>query len=145
MENIFATVDDLADYIGEPITDELDSKRAMFTLRFASMLVSKETGKTFTDDVPDDIQLVTLGCASRAYLNPEAWTSERIDDWYGAGKPVPEAGLFLTETEKRLLWSHKPKNTGIGVISTFRGDAGTVNGGLVKTSHDNSSTPIPWW
>ncbi len=127
---VLATVAELADWIGEPITEPSDAKRAQGVLRLASALVRNATGgKTWAEgeqllpDIPDDLGLVTLACAARGYTNPEAATTEGIDDGQ-LGRVVEEAGLYLTESEKRLLepYSAKPFR-GLSTVATTRGES----------------------
>jgi len=141
------SIQELSDFIGEPIMDDMDVRRAEMTLRFASMLVTKETGKTFTDvDVPEEVLLVALACASRGYLNPEGWANERLDDWGAGGRPVEEVGMYLTATEKRSLASFRAPRPQLGAVSTFRGDTPSVVDGYVPTAPPGvPQTPIPWW
>src|SRR5699024_12124729 len=80
--SLLAQVDELANWIGEPITEERDTKRAELCLRIASALVRTETGKTWDkDNIPEAAVMVTLYCASRVYENREAENSTGIDDW----------------------------------------------------------------
>src|SRR5699024_3730364 len=102
-----ATVSDLADWLGEPISEAVDVKRAESVLRGASVLVRTFTDKTwltdagFVDpDLPEAVSAVTIQVAARGYSNPEGWSNEAVDDWRGGGRVVPEAGLFLTASEK---------------------------------------------
>ena len=143
-----AEVSELADFIGEPIAEDVDKRRAELVLSFASMLVRKHArqpdwGKVGVD-TPDEAVLVALSCASRGYLNPEGWANERVDDWGAGGRPVEELGMYLTGTEKATLADYRPSAPRIGTVSTFRDEPSGV-GGLVATSPDNSTTPIPWW
>lgn len=125
-----ASVSELSDYIGEPIeARSKDAKRAEWVLRTASALVRDVTGRTWLDadgevleDAPEQVALVTLAAASRKYTNPESLEQERDDQWYGARK-VEEAGVYLTASEIQLLEALATvRNSGIGTISTTRGD-----------------------
>lgn len=124
-----ATVDDLIDWIGEPISEATDLTRAEGTLALASALVRRETERTWVDDegnlaanLPDDVRLVTLACAARGYLNPEGVVDESIDDYRGR-KIVQEAGLYLTASERDLLapLAGRP-HQGLGTVATTRGE-----------------------
>ena len=142
-----ASVEELADYVGEPIVDDVDRKRADMMLRLASVLVSDETGTDFGGDVPTKVNLITLSCASRGFLNPEGWANERIDDWGAGGRPVEELGLYLTGTEKRSLALFCPRRSQIGSVSTFRGDfpGGSSTRYVPTAPPGEPQTPIPWW
>lgn len=147
---LLATVEDLADYIGEPIdADEVESKRAEMTLRFASMLVRDETRQEWpgSEAVPDEVRLITLAVASRGFLNPESWGNERVDDWGAGARPIEELGMYLTGTEKRALAKHRPARSGLSTVSTFRGDL-PMSGGTVyvpTAPPGVPQTPFPWY
>lgn len=120
-----ASVEDLAGWLGEPIADDADKKRAGWLLRRASSLVNEEADRIrdpwTAATVPPGVQEIVLSCAARAYDNPEGWTGERLDDWMGTGKKVDEAGLFLTATERRALLAYAPSGpSGVGILRTTR-------------------------
>lgn len=145
-----ADVDALSDWLGEPITEVEDITRAGSVLTAASVLVRNFTGKTWlTDagvidpDLPDDVLVVTVQVAARGYTNPEGWRDERVDDWAGQGKPVPEAGLFLTASERSILAGHRAaKPAGIGVMATTRRESVPALDSYVPT---DGGTWIPWY
>ena len=116
----------LSEWLGEPITEEADVSRAKMLLRRASTIVIEEAGRLAhpwtAADVPDGVQQIVLSCAGRAYTNPESWGYERLDDWMGGGRPVPEDGLYLTPTERRslLLYTEDGRPHGIGIMRTAR-------------------------
>ena len=116
----------LSEWLGEPITEEADVSRAKMLLRRASTIVIEEAGRLAhpwtAADVPDGVQQIVLSCAGRAYTNPESWNYERLDDWMGGGRPVPEDGLYLTPTERRslLLYAEDGRPKGIGIMRTTR-------------------------
>lgn len=142
---LLAEVSDLADWIGEPITEERDTKRAELCLRIASALVCAETGKTWNrkkDCIPDAVAMVTLYCASRVYENREAENSVGIDDWR-ASREVMEAGAYLTASERRMLWAlDKPRFGGLGTVATTRGEIPEPDG-WVPT--DTPDVMFPWY
>lgn len=130
----FATVAELADWLGESITAEsADNKRAEGALRMASALVRTETGKSWCDssgvllaDLPDALGLVTLQAAGRAYVNPDGLTSERVDDAQVSRK-VEESGVYLTSSERDLLQPLAGRaHRGMSVVRTYRGDYGPM-------------------
>lgn len=120
MADALATLDDLSDWLGEVIEHE-DGPRARSALTAASVLVRTHVGAAAQSwtDTPEAARVVALSCAARAYTNPEGWTYERVDDWGAGGRSVPESGLFLTPTEKRLLdaLAESPRG-GLSIIST---------------------------
>ena len=96
-----ASVDNLADWIGETIPDNsAEERRAAMCLRAASALVRKESGRTcltdtgdLVDPLPEDVVMVTLYCASRVFDNRNAQTRGGVDD-YTEGWKVDEAGAY---------------------------------------------------
>lgn len=121
------TPEALSEWIGEPINEPEDVKRAQRVLRFALTLINTETGRTnqywVTEVLPEDVANVALQVAGRGYLNPESWGNEGTDDWRGGGRPVEELGMYLTPTEKRTLGRFSARlSIGFGTISTYRGD-----------------------
>lgn len=144
-----ASVTNLSDWIGEPIAEEEDRKRAEGVLRLASALVRAFVGtRWYTDtgdltDVPEGVADVTLAVAARGYTNPEGWTGERQDDWGGSGRKVEEAGLYLTASEKVILDEHRPaKVSGLGVVATTRMPARAPGAGWVPTE---DGPLFPWY
>lgn len=132
----FATVNDLSEWLGEPIPDGDDSKRAQMALRMASIAVRAETRRTWldpnvteptlVDDVPEVVWTVTLLCAARAYDTPETLTFSRFSDRVDDGqldRSVKEAGFGLYPSEKAMLADvvGSGRSSGIGVVHTTRG------------------------
>lgn len=146
-----AGVSDLGDWLNETIAEgTADAKRAALCLRLASSLVRNETGRTWAkedgtlvDDIPDDVQLVTLYCAGRVYDNREAQTTGGIDDATDGWK-VDEAGAYLTASERRLLASHRAGQAfgGLGTVSTTR-EAAPAAPGRVPTP--TPGVEFPWY
>lgn len=143
--NLLAEVDDLADWIGEPITDGTDMKRAELCLRIASSLVRTEAGRTWQDPVetvPEAAFMVTLYCASRVYENREAENQSGVDDWQSSRR-VMEAGAYLTATERRQLSRlNKSRFGGLGTVTTTR-DEVRLPSGWVPT--DTPNVEFPWY
>lgn len=145
-----AGVSELSDWIGEPIPEGVESKRALMCLRIASALVRRESGRTWLDDagvladpVPEDAVMVTLYCASRVYDNREAQTRGSIDDADGSWK-VDESGAYLTASEKRMLTQFKASNSGgLGVVATTRDDSPAGSNGWVPTT--TPDVYFPWY
>jgi hypothetical protein len=124
-----ATVGELADWIGEPLTKPQDQARAALCLRAASAAVRAYTRRNWLDEqtgelavIPDAVAMVTMAAASRTYLNPEAETTTRLDDAQQS-RLVGEAGVYLTASEKQTLEQYKQSRRfgGISTISTTRG------------------------
>lgn len=146
-----ATVGELADWLGETITDgSVEGKRAAMCLRAASALVRKESGRTWLRDdgsllepLPEDVKMVTLYCASRVFDNRNAQTRGGIDD-YTEGWKVDEAGAYLTSSERRMLAPFRAVVAGgLGVVSTTRREAPSVASGWVPT--DTPGVFFPWY
>lgn len=144
-----ADVTALADWLGEPIVEAVDVKRAESVLRAASSLVRRFTDKAWLTDagvvdpaMPDDVAIVTIQVAARGYSNPEGWANEAADDWRGGGRVVDEAGLFLTASEKAVLSAHVAARTsGIGIISTTKVSAPSTAGWVPTVD----GPPFPWY
>ena len=140
-----AKVTDLSDWIGEPITETADVKRAELCLRIASSLVRDEAGRSWTghgETVPESAFMVTLYCASRVYENREAEKQSGVDD-HQSSREVLEAGAYLTATEQRQLAKlNKPRHRGLGTVSTTRAEYANPNG-WVPT--DTPDVYFPWY
>ena len=119
-----AGVGDLAEWLGEPISEEPEKVRAGWALAAATGLVMDHTGRGegHWDEVPGRVVQVVLACAARFFTNPEAWAYESVDDWRAGGRPVDEAGLFLTDSEKRVLNGavSRTATSGLGIVSLSR-------------------------
>lgn len=134
----FATVDELAEWIGEPIDEDTDQRRAERVLRAASNLVRSYTRQQWTDEhgdlrdgLPEALADVTLSCAARYYVNPNAetqWTSQIDDAMDGGGRKVESSGIYLTESEQRMLDGVREQSStvfagAVAPIATTRSDA----------------------
>lgn len=134
----FASVSDLAEWLGEPIDEENDQRRAGRILRAASNLVRSYTRRKWVDedgtgmaDLPEELADVTLSCAARYYTNPNAetqWTSQIDDVMDGGGRKVESSGIYLTESEQRMLDTVREQSStvvagAVAPIATTRGDA----------------------
>ena len=145
-----ATVEELANWLGESISDgSVEGKRAVMCLRAASALVRKESGRTWLAEggglvpaLPEDVKMVTIYCAGRVYENPNAQTRGGIDDLQEGWK-VDEAGAYLTASERRLLSGFRGTSFGgLGVVSTTRVEPRPVSG-WVPT--DTPDVYFPWY
>ena len=144
-----AFVQDLADWLGEPIADNADVKRAEKVLDYASMLVREAAGTDFDGDgatqavVPTKVQLVTLQVAARGYTNPDSWGNERVDDWGAGGRPIEELGMYLTATERQILAEFRPRHPkGFGIMTLTRTEVEPRGNGYVPTP---DGVPIAWY
>lgn len=146
-----ASVGELADWLGETIpANSGEAKRAALCLRAASALVRKESGRTWLQDsgelaadLPEDVKMITLYCASRVFDNRNAQTQGGIDD-YQEGWKVDESGVYLTATERRTLSSFRSASFGgLGSVSTTRRTAVDPAAGWVPT--DTPGVYFPWY
>ncbi len=138
-----ASIQELSDWIGEPIQEEADVKRAELCLRIASALVRSEAGRKWdSGEVPEAASMVTLYCASRVYENREAENQSGIDNWQ-ASRQVMEAGAYLTASEKRMLSQiNRSRFGGLGTISTTKQEREKPHG-WVPT--DTPDVYFPWY
>ncbi|ACV09807.1 hypothetical protein [Jonesia denitrificans] len=130
----YATTDDLQDFLGNEWEVASDSTRATRLLRMASGLVDAEAGRSWVPgEVPDQIVDVVCAVAGRGFTNPGAQKSEQLDD-YSSSSVVSEAGLYLTDSELRIVARlAKPRFGGLGTVATERGD--------IRTKSDDQA----WW
>lgn len=127
-----AAVSDLAEWLGEAISEDADVTRAGWALRMASALVRAEAGLTWLNDEgaldnpPETAVLVTLACAARGYKNPTGVSdvTEQIDDYmHREHSSVEESGFYLTDSERFQLGKlGENYRGGIGTVTTERGD-----------------------
>lgn len=144
-----AGVDELADWLGETITDgTADHKRALLCLRMASTLVRTEAGKSWLkddgglDSPPEVAVMVTIYCASRVFENREAQTRGGIDDLTESWK-VEEAGAYLTASERRQVAALRGGTPGLSTIGTTRVDEVSAPSGYVPTG--TPGVEFPWY
>ena len=78
---LLATVDDIADRVGEEITSPADISMARAFLRKASA-EARHHGLPWTDPilVPEVVVTTVIEAAARGYLNPEGFGLERGDE-----------------------------------------------------------------
>lgn len=142
-----ATVEDLSEWVGEPINTDEDQKRALKVLNYASMLVRNQIGKPTLGEsgeiVPDVAHLVTIQVASRGYLNPESFGYESVDDWRGGARPIAEEGMYLTATERGMLAKIEArKPSGIGVMRLVRDED---EASTIYVPVEGGAPPFPWY
>lgn len=144
-----ATVQELSDWIGEPIpANSAEAKRAALCLRAASALVRKESGRTWLQDnelvadLPDEVRMVTLYAASRVYDNRNAQTQGGIDDWQEGWK-VDESGAYLTASERRQLSAYR--STGLGGLATVATTRVTSEPAPGWVPTETAGVVFPWY
>lgn len=130
----FATVRDLADWVGQDIT--ADDRRAQALLIAASVRVRTYVGSTTTDKwddtgdpsappvpIPDVVTSVTVQVAARVWINPQGLTTEANDDYTRRWSDEAKGGIYLTKEEQADLNDVKPSGRGgLSTISTTRGE-----------------------
>lgn len=136
------TVDDLADFVGEPIVNDVDVRRAGWCLRQAAGLVDGELSGTEFSIVPVAVQNVVISCAARGYVNPGNYSSESADDWSGSNAPIREMGFYLTGTEKATLARFSRGASRIGSVGWSRDDLSEPAIGHVPFKDGQS---FPWY
>lgn len=119
-----ATVDDLADWLGETIAS--DDPKATAILFAASTLVRSFTGMTGVDDwvttVPDDAKVVTVMVSARLWANPKQASQEATTlGTYSHSASWRGDGLYLTQVEKSMLDQYGA-TSGLWVQPTTRGE-----------------------
>ena len=146
----FATAVELAEWLGEPITDEHDVKRAERILRAVSNKIRIYTHNQWVNadgflrlDNPEVLADVTLSCAARYYVNPNAetqWTSQIDDAMDGGGRRVESAGIYLTDGEKNDL--DTVRESASGVIAGAVASVATTRGDLEGYAREDG---VPWF
>lgn len=113
----FATPDDLSDWLGSTITNEL---RAAAVLQAASTLVRAKAGQNYVDengdllsDIPDAVKVLTVIASARVWTNPENLKAESIDGY--SMEAWERAGLYLLPEELEML----PSGT-VGPLSSVK-------------------------
>lgn len=148
----FATVDALAEWIGEDIDSaSSDGRRAAMSLRLASNRIRAYTRREWDDasgTVLEDLQDVCITCAGRLYTNPNAetqWTRQIDDAMDGGSRKVEEAGAYLTRSEKetldRLVADQSPVVAGLGVLRVTRGERASSD---LRRSWDDDCGGFLW-
>lgn len=116
-----ATVDDLADRVGEVITEQQDIAMAKSFLRLVSAQV-RHFGADWTDPIlaPDVVVAVTIEAAARGYLNPEGWVTERGDELTLQRDDIFARGSTLTMAEIKMVQQAAVGRSGIVSVPTER-------------------------
>ena len=122
-----ATVEQLSDLLEQPI--DPDNPRAVAVLAGASALVRTYTGQDWVDDdgnlteVPDGVVTVVLQVAERKWRNPSGAIHETTGPFSVRYSERSGDGLFLTDTERRMLARYK--RDALWSMSTTRGEVET--------------------
>lgn len=138
----------LAAWVGQTIPS--DDPRAAAVLSAASNLVVAYAGKSdvwITDvDVPADVADIVVQVAARVYLSPpntnvKQWTKGPFGEGYF---DAAQNGLSLTDEEKATLNRFRVAASGLGTLSTTRGE-GEGHTIYVPTGPAPSGYPFPWY
>lgn len=143
-----ATVSDLAAWLGRAIPDA--DPRAGAVLSHASTRVRAYARQTWVDangdltDVPDVVRDVTVRVAARAWRNPENLDSVTLDD--GTKRWGSVRGLALSDEDMEDLAQFRvgALPSGLGILGTYRGDAGLSDTVYVPTGPPPSGYPFPF-
>ena len=147
---LLATVQDLADWIGE---DNLDGDpRATAVLRRASALVRSEAGMEWADGpgmewaggAPEDVQGVVVAAAARVWTNPNAAIQRSAGSFSERLSERAADGLYLTDEERRILSRYSPSRFGVGTIRTYREDGYGGGAVWVPTAPSPSGQGFPF-
>lgn len=136
-------VADLSAWVGQTIAS--DDSRAAAVLSAASNLVQGYTGKDWSaEDAPADVADVVIQVAARVWRNPSGaihWTKGPFSERYTEDA---SNGLYLTDAEMSVLNRFRTSASGLGTLSTTRGEAGahTI---YVPTGPEPSGYPFPWY
>lgn len=146
-----ATVSDLAAWVGRAIPD--NDPRAGAVLSHASTRVRAYVrpltwvdDQGALDDVPDIVRDVVVRVAARAWRNPEDLDSVTLDD--GTKRWGSVRGLVLTEEDREDLDQFRTGSalpSGIGTVTTYRGDIPADDTIYVPTGPPPSGYPFPWY
>jgi hypothetical protein len=96
--------------LGRTLLDLTDQARADAVLIDASTLVRSVAGATYVDDmnalvddIPDNVIVVTLAAALRAFNNPDGYEAEQLDGYSYRASTGTLPGVYLTKAEETML------------------------------------------
>lgn len=134
MIDSLATVQDVADRVGEEITDPGDIRLAEVLLRIVSAQV-RHYGGDWMDPIlaPDVATAITIEAAARGYLNPEGFKLERGDEITFDRHAIFAAGPTLTPYEIVAVRQQAGKS---GLTSVLMVRDVTVTDALAEATDD---------
>ncbi len=120
---LLVSVDDFAVWLREDVTGEKIAQ-AEAVLSAVSGLVRSEARTTWTDggdltDVPPEVTTIVFQAAQRKWSNPMGFSGENDGD-YSYRLDSKDAGIYLTESECKILSRYRPRS-GLFTIATTRG------------------------
>lgn len=123
-----ATVQELADWVGEPI--EAEDQQALAYLRAASAVVRAYTGREWLGDdgeadAPAGVRAVVVQVAARVWRNPEGYIQDTTGPFTVRWSERIAEGVFLTAGEEALLAPHKQGRPALWALGTTRGPVET--------------------
>lgn len=130
----FASLPDFEARLGRTLAVGEETARAEAALADASAIIRAEAGVTWasngalTSDLPDSIVTITLAVARRVFDNPQGLQAEteslgghsHTEQWANASTDV-----YLKASERAIIAKVTPTASGIGTLSTTRGDLDT--------------------
>lgn len=119
MSEPLITLDDLRARTGEDITEEREIKLADTLIKRASASVRAAARQAWPDPAtaPDNALTIALEAASRGYLNPAYWDTERADAMDFGRSDIGANGIELTKSEKAELFQLRPRSVGSIAVS----------------------------
>ncbi|RAV34252.1 hypothetical protein [Corynebacterium heidelbergense] len=109
----------------------------------AALDITRRDWASSMDVPPGAMAVLALACR-RLYTNPDRYTREAEGDYsYGLDPSVTSADIF-TASERATLREYRGarRSTGLGTVSTYRGDLGTTGTRYVP---DGTEFRFPWY
>lgn len=99
-----ATLTDVAESLGRPITDELEVAQVNRWLANVELLIRARLGDDLTAVAPDALVFVETEAVIRKIRNPDGKVSEDIDDYrYRLNTDAARGAVFITDDEWALI------------------------------------------
>jgi hypothetical protein len=138
-----AEIDDLADWLGNPMVADTDHEaRAAAVLRAASASVRRAAGETWVDEngdldaVPEHVWSLTLQIAARMWANPTGARQQAT----GPFSTTFEPPVLTDEEISQLTGPKRTAHGGVWTLSTTRGEVETRR---VLPYYDGHPDPVP--
>lgn len=116
-------INDFKDWYGVKYTND-QHDQALSLLTTVTLRVQTEVGSSWTEssDIPDELRHLIIQVAARYWANPRGVVQESAGPYSARYSEQAAAGIYFTKTERQILARYRPRPTGIGTISTTRGD-----------------------
>lgn len=123
-----ATVQDLADWVGEAI--EAEDPQALAYLRAASAVVRSYTGRDWVGEdgqaeAPGAVSTVVVQVAARVWRNPDGYIQDTTGPFTVRWSERIAEGIFLTAGEEDMLAPHRRGRPAVWSLPTTRGPVET--------------------